>query len=299
MDIVTHAGIGVIAAAPFMADRPELGLGLVAGSVLPDLDAFYRLIDKRSFLQAHQTWSHALPIQLLVSIGAGFCAHFGGGNGLALAAGLFAGLAGHTLLDLTNTFGVALFKPLTNRRFCVEWVFFIDAIMLLATAIALGFVVPGLLRGEPVQAWRRAAYFSFIAAYVISKGALRRRAAKLLPEAQSLVPSALVPWQFFHAQTRQDAVVVQRLNVLTGTTVAVGQVPVLDAPFLEVLQGLPEFRLMREVSPEYHVVSTTTEGNSTHLLCRDMRTRNFGTRFGDLEVWLDADHKVTRSVFHV
>jgi hypothetical protein len=62
---------------------------------------------------------------------------------------------------------------------------------------------------------------------------------------------------------------------------------------------MPEFCLMREVSPEYHVVRATTEGNSTHLLCRDMRTRNFGTRFGDLEVWLDADHKITRSVFHV
>ena len=147
MDIVTHAGIGVIAAAPFVAERPELAIGLVAGSVLPDLDAFYRLIDKRSFLQSHQTWSHALPIQILFSIIAGIGAHFAGWNALALSAGLFAGLSGHTFLDLTNTFGVALF--------------------------------------------------------------------------------------------------------------------------------------------------------STHLLCRDMRTRNFGTRFGDLEVWLDADHRITKSEFHV
>lgn len=39
MDIVTHAGLGLIAAAPAINAQPELALGIVAGSVLPDLDA--------------------------------------------------------------------------------------------------------------------------------------------------------------------------------------------------------------------------------------------------------------------
>jgi len=37
----------------------------------------------------------------------------------------------------------------------------------------------------------------------------------------------------------------------------------------------------------------------TRILCRDMRMRNFGTRFGDLEIWLDSNHQVLRTRFHV
>jgi hypothetical protein len=39
--------------------------------------------------------------------------------------------------------------------------------------------------------------------------------------------------------------------------------------------------------------------SETCLLCRDMRTRNFGTSFGDLEVWLDTNKKILRTRFHV
>jgi hypothetical protein len=76
-------------------------------------------------------------------------------------------------------------------------------------------------------------------------------------------------------------------------------VRVLDDSFAGMLEALPEFRVMREVSPEYHVVSASQDGPATRLLCRDMRMRNFGTRFGDLEVWLDANRQVTRSRFYV
>jgi membrane-bound metal-dependent hydrolase YbcI (DUF457 family) len=47
MDIITHAGIGLIAAAPLLNSHPELAAGLVAGSVLPDLDALNRVFGKR------------------------------------------------------------------------------------------------------------------------------------------------------------------------------------------------------------------------------------------------------------
>src|SRR3974377_275174 len=111
MDIVTHAGIGLVAASPFLADRPELAVGLVAGSVLPDLDALCRLRDKTAFLRAHQTWSHALPVQLIVSAGTAFTAELLGWRGIEVSVGLLAGLVGHSLLDLTNTYGVAWVTP--------------------------------------------------------------------------------------------------------------------------------------------------------------------------------------------
>jgi inner membrane protein len=107
MDIVTHAGIGLVAASPFLAERPELAVGIVAGSVLPDLDALRRLRDKTAFLRAHQTWSHALPVQLTFSAGAAFIAALLGWRSIEVGMGLVAGFLGHSLLDLTNTYGVA------------------------------------------------------------------------------------------------------------------------------------------------------------------------------------------------
>ena len=50
MDILTHAGVDLIAASAFLVDRPELALGILAGSVRPDVDAVCRLVGKKALL---------------------------------------------------------------------------------------------------------------------------------------------------------------------------------------------------------------------------------------------------------
>jgi membrane-bound metal-dependent hydrolase YbcI (DUF457 family) len=299
MDIVTHAGIGLVAASPFLADRPELAVGMVAGSVLPDLDALCRLRDKTAFLRTHQTWSHALPVQLSFSAGTAFVATLLGCRGVEVGLGLFAGFLGHSLLDLTNTYGVAWLTPFSRRRFCLEWVFFIDAVVFAGLAIALAVVVPVWFRQGRVPGIYAIAFFGFLALYVVGKGVLRRRAGAFCPDSKSLVPSALVPWRFYGTQRRQHSVSFFRVNAITGACSTVGEMPVMDDAFAQTLNDVPEYRLMREVSPEYHVVEASPENEGVRLLCRDMRMRNFGTRFGDLEVWLDSNHHVARSRFYV
>ena len=299
MDILTHAGIGLVAASPFLADRPELAVGIVAGSVLPDLDALCRLRDKTAFLRAHQTWSHALPVQLAFSAATAFIAALAGCRGIEVGMGLFAGFLGHTLLDLTNTYGVAWLTPFSRRRFCLEWVFFIDAIVLVSLAIALALVVKIWLREGLVPGIYAISFFGFLALYVTGKGVLRRRARGFCPDSKSLVPSALVPWRFYGTLRQQHSMSLFRLNAITGACSTVGEVPVMDDAFASVLKQVPEFRLMREVSSEYHVVEASSENGGVRLLCRDMRMRNFGTRFGDLEVWLDSNRQVARTRFYV
>lgn len=299
MDIVTHAGIGLVAASPFLADRPELALGIAAGSVLPDLDALCRLRNKTAYLRAHQTWTHALPAQLAFSVGAGLLAVLLGWRGFELGGGLFAGLLGHSLLDLTNTYGVAWFVPFSHRRFCLEWVFFIDGIVVASLVVALSLVIPTWLREGRVPGIYALAFFGFLTLYVLAKGVLRRRVGVYCPRSKSLVPSALTPWRFYGTQHQQHSISLFRVNAITGACSAMGEVPALDDTFAPTLNDVPEFRLMREVSPEYHVVSASLEGAETRVVCRDMRMRNFGTRFGDLEVWLDSNRQVARSHFYV
>ena len=299
MDILTHAGIGLIAAAPLLSSRPELALGLVAGSVLPDLDALSRVFGKRAFLRSHQTWSHALPLHAAVSVLAGLAARLYGADGLGLGAGLFAGLAGHGLLDLSNTLGVTLLAPFCRRRLCLEWMFFIDAFVLGLTMLAAGFSLWLLLRNGEAPLHYAGMYFGMLAVYVGAKGALRRRAAAMAPEAVTLVPSALCPWQFFGVGEGGDCVRLFQINVRTGRREGVWRQEILDATHADRLAQVPEFRLMRELSPAYHVVSATKSGEGEVVACRDLRTRNFGTSFGGLEVVFDGGNRVIRTTFHV
>ena len=299
MDVVTHAGIGLIAAAPFLSSRPELALGLAAGSVLPDLDALCRVGGKRAYLRWHQTWSHALPAQGLASVVTGLAAAAIGFDGAGLGLGLFAGFAIHTLLDLSNTLGVTLFAPLSRRRFCLEWVFFIDAVVLAITGAGVFFVLRELQQNRSVAGWCSAVFFAILTGYFLTKGFLRRRAGRFVPGAVSILPSALWPWRFFGTTETKDSASLFRINAITGRKEDLACYEVLDAAYAEALQQLPEFQLMRALSPAYHVVSVRPDDTGQLVLCRDLRTRNFGTTFGDLEVVLDANQTIKRFKFHV
>ncbi len=56
MDILTHAGIGLIAATHLLNSHPELAIGAAAGSVLPDLDALGRLFSKPPLMILNSSW---------------------------------------------------------------------------------------------------------------------------------------------------------------------------------------------------------------------------------------------------
>ena len=299
MDIVTHAGIGVVAAAPFMAERPEFAAGLVLGSVLPDLDALSRVFGKCAFLRFHQTWSHALLVQGLASVGAGLAATLFGIDGVSLALGLFGGLAIHTFLDMSNTLGVKAFAPFSMRRFCFEWVFFIDSVVLVLTLIAVGLTIWRFLSSGEASISIAVTFVGLLALYVVTKGFLRRRAGTFIPEAITLIPSALKPWKFFGVIESGNCVELFQINALTGNRETLKRQVVLDTDYDGLLANAPGFRLMRELSPAYHVVSAKWTDVGEVIVCRDLRTRNFGTTFGDLEVLLDANRKIVRTTFHV
>ena len=299
MDILTHACIGLIAAAPVLNSHPELALAMVAGSVLPDLDALSRLFGKRAFLRSHQTWSHALPVQLLVSVVAGFAAQRLDTQGMLVATGLFAGFALHTLLDFSNTLGVTLLAPFSCRRFCTETIFFIDGLVLAITLVAAVITLGPYMRNGEMSWLCAEIYFGTLASYFTAKGVLRYRARRPAPEAISIMPSALWPWRFLAISRHQEYIQLDQINAITGTRLMLQRVNILDDTYAPLLTCLPEIALMRDLSPAYHIVNSTKTGDGIRLLCRDLRTRNFKTTFGDLEVLLDVNQNIIRTQFHV
>jgi membrane-bound metal-dependent hydrolase YbcI (DUF457 family) len=300
VDIVTHGMMGVIVASPFAATHPEAAAAFMFGSVAPDLDAFTRVFGRQAFMRAHQTYSHAYPVIALIGLAAW---------GAREAFGVYApwaplafalGMAFHSTLDWTNTYGIALLAPFSRRRFCREWVFFIDSVVVSASVALLVLVGLRLSRGDPTGWQPQAAYGVTMLAYWVLKAALRRRAWARCPEGTvSLLPSALVPWRYLGCAQQEDGVLTFAVDALTGEVSAEERHAILDQDFAATLEALAEWRAMRALSPAYHVVSAEPGDAGTKLLCRDLRTRNFSTRFGQLEVELDAAGAVVKREFHV
>jgi membrane-bound metal-dependent hydrolase YbcI (DUF457 family) len=296
VDIVTHGMMGVIVASPIAREHPLAAGAFMLGSVLPDLDAFSRVFGKRAFLAAHQTYSHALPVIAAIGGLAWGALRAGGIDAPYVAVALMLGMVFHSILDVTNTFGITLLAPFTHRRFCTEWIFFIDSVVIAATVPALGWTVwRWASTGEPDRVVPLV-YIGAMAAYWAARIVLRRLARRQAPEGtMSLIPSALVPWRFYGCARVGNA--VETFAITSGGILTDRKTwSVHDAEFPE-LEALAEFRQMRRVSPAYHAVAVA-RGETTTVTCKDLRTRNFGASFGTLEVDL-AGGAVIGTRFHV
>ena len=195
MNILTHALSGMIIAAPLFPDRPLTATCVVLGSVLPDVDVVMRVFGKVSFLRWHQTITHSIPIiMMLAAVGVLAGAHLQTPDRFAVV-GIAGGMLLHSLIDATNTYGIAILFPFSRKRFCVEWVFFIDAVVSAVTISASALIVLEYLTTGEIAVRVSVLYMAFLVAYWMFKWQMRRRAWKLRPPGtRCLVPTALIPW---------------------------------------------------------------------------------------------------------
>ncbi|MCE9553367.1 MAG: metal-dependent hydrolase [Planctomycetes bacterium] len=298
MDIVTHAMMGAIVASPLVASQPLAAAAFMLGSALPDLDAVSRIFGKRAFLAAHQTFTHALPVIALLGGACWIVLAMAGIEAPWIAAALMLGMMFHSLLDATNTYGITLWAPFTLRRYCTEWIFFIDAVVISVTGVTLAWIAWRWRNAGPPGWMVPAVYVAGMAAYWIVRVMLRRRAMRFAPAGTiALIPSALTPWLFFGCAQRGTAIETFLITA-SGRMRDARTWPTYDDSWPQ-LQTLPEYLLMKRVSNAFHVVVVDRAGDRTKLTCKDLRTRNFGARFGDLEVVVNAAGAVVERRFHV
>lgn len=299
MDIATHAMMGAVLAGPLLATRPLTGACFVLGSVLPDLDALSRCFGKQAFLRWHQSYTHGLPVILLAGLLAWLFIPEGLGEPWAPLA-LVAGLLLHVGLDVTNTYGTAVLSPLSSRRFCAEWVFFIDAFVVTASAAAILIQWLPLAKSSGGIWLVAAVYALLLASYWLAKTALHARARHLAtPDTLSLIPSSLVPWLYYGCAELEGGIRVFRISALSGHIDQEQDCPVHDAAYADVLSHLPEFQIMRQLSPAYRITDATAVAEGTRLTCRDLRTRNFGGRFGQLVAVMSSEGQILTRRFYV
>ena len=310
MDIVTHAMIGGTMAAGVFPERPGLAIGLAVGNVLPDLDAFSRLGGKNAFMRFHQTYTHSIaavsgvvtvavittliprgPIWLLM---------------LSMVAwGTALGMLTHIGLDLTNSYGIKCLWPISNRRYKLDWIFFIDVPIVVLSAVTLALMYMHHTFGWWIDRSMfdvALIYLLVLMAYVMIRAALWQRARRLAgPDdaAVAVIPTAWPPTRYLVCRSSDHACVTSRLSVLSGRHADGVEVPIYDddAP-PELIDSVP-WRTMRSLSSFFHVVEIEAiDGDGVpdnpaepsagfRLRCDDLRIRNFGTAFGRLDCRID------------
>jgi len=283
MDIVTHALTGTAIALPWMSTSPEASAGFVIGSVLPDIDALSRVFGKQAFMVCHQTYTHSVGAIAVVIIAA-FAMSLLDAVWPMLLLGCAAGMTMHVLLDFTNTLGVKCWLPFDKRRWCTEWAFFIDVPMVVLTLPFLGVIAFRVFEGEFPTSDLSLIYGGSLFVYVAMKAWLRQLAHRAIqPRADSLIPSSFRPWRFLGYRLKDsEQIELLDFDLLSSRMVRTETVSIFDARFPAVTD-LPEFKVMRELSPGYHVVQFDETEEGLVVICRDLRTRNFQTRFGELK----------------
>lgn len=127
MNALFHAAAGVALGGLVLggeATRSELALCAVAGTS-PDWDGALLVFGRKTYRQYHRTITHGLLGLALSALAAGaFLSYFSGWDfGLAAVLWLVAA-GGHTVSDLFNRSGVALFAPFSEERIrypAVSW----------------------------------------------------------------------------------------------------------------------------------------------------------------------------------
>ena len=180
--------------------------------------------------------------------------------------------------------------------------FFIDAVVILITLPSLGLMLRRQAAGAPTQGIALS-YAAMMVAWWTLRALLRWRAGRLAPVGTlSLLPSALWPWRYLgtaRSGACEGAVVLFTLNGLTGAIQDRRELTPRDEAWRDVLERLPELEIMRELSPAFHVTEVTSSEGGTRLRLRDLRVRNFASRWGEVEVLVTPERTIAEVEHHV
>lgn len=289
--------IGMASSAGVMPSHPALACGLVLGNVAPDLDAFSRLAGKHAFLRFHQTYTHSLAAILFPFLAATWLWVIESQVFAELALGVGLGMCMHIGLDLTNSYGVRCLWPLFRRRFALNWIFFIDVPIIALTIFAL--IATWLFNGEPSYVQVISGLYIFVLVLVVAlRGLIAWRVRQLELRKQrtdfptAIIPTSLSPFQFLVCRQTDKVIVTSRLNAVSGESTNVQEIAPLDSSVPCAIQQTREWQVMRELSPHYHAVELASSNGIDTVVCRDLRIRNFDTKFGTLTCQVDSDGNI-------
>ncbi|SFL30980.1 metal-dependent hydrolase [Pelosinus propionicus] len=177
MDSFSHALVGIAIAGlsghPLSISDP-IYLATILGAQAPDFDIIAQIKGKFSYLRQHRAFSHSIPGLVLWSllISAVLVIIMPQANFLSLLGWAFSGSLSHIVMDYFNTHGAAILWPIQKERKSVQLLNVFDP-MLFALLLSL-------YAFEITMFTLSCFTFAILAAYILFRIALRKKAAKQL-----------------------------------------------------------------------------------------------------------------------
>lgn len=201
MDPLTHSLAGAVIAS-FSGHEPSLAnpvyLGVILGSLAPDIDIVYQLKGAMCYLKYHRGFSHSIlgsgAISFLITgLLMLFYPHAEFGE---LFLWTFAGALSHILLDVLNSYGAKVLWPLHNKKINIGILTIFDPILvliMLATIVGRFYTYLSVWFGA--GAVLTYLVFRYFIALKIRKVLLRRYGDKLMLKI-SVLPSMINIWNW-------------------------------------------------------------------------------------------------------
>lgn len=304
VDIATHALIGTATAAGLFHAHPALAVGLVLGNVAPDLDALSRVAGKLAFLRFHQTYTHSVGAVAAVLTLASVLLVSNVAVWGELAIGLAIGMAMHVGLDLTNSYGVKCLWPLSQRRFALDWIFFIDApVVVLCTVILVAQFLSQT--NEDRLRWLSVIFVMALASYVALRSFIAGRAKRWVNsssdqfESASIIPTTWSPFRFLVCRQQVGLICTFAVDAKSGRQSEEESIAILDQSVPQTITGCREWQVMRSLSAFFVCVEIESDAESGTYTCEDLRIRNFGAKFGRLTCRLDSHGAIQQKTWDV
>jgi len=272
MDVIHHALIGGIGFIASIEESELAGMAFVAGSIFPDLDVIFMLFGKRFYLKQHQAITHSLFLSPLFAF-------------LIISPTLFSsifqwsffiyawlGVLIHIFLDYTNTYGIALLYPISDKRFSLDSIFFIDSVTLSLTFITyISYFLFQLDLSLP--------YFLSFILYLLFKISLRKRLKEMILF-DFAIPSSLNPFEFYIYKKDNHSVKTYLYNSWNKSRRNIKIIDIVDDRYKNFTDKSQIFQDMRQITKAFHITNISETKQEIKIEASDLAVRNYGGKFG-------------------
>jgi len=300
VDPFSHAIIGLSTISlmqPIALNNPAC-IGAVIGAVAPDLDIITRIKGDYVYLRHHRVESHSLigviAIALLISLPLWFI--FDGAIFHEILLGSFIGVLSHVIMDLLNSYGVALLYPLNKRKYTLNLLMIYDPVVIVLSVY--------IILKNPKSLLEYGSLFGLFVGYLILKACDKKRLKGRLKghfqldysiEEISVMPSTLNPLKWDYIVNARCHYIVGEICSLKGRIKLFHSKKKVWNPIVEKTLKEELGQYFKSFSPIFHIEIISMESLTVKLT--DLRYRIRKDFMHNAYFYYDEDKRLITSEF--
>lgn len=307
MDTATHIvmGFGLAGLAtldPAVAQNPltyhAVMIGVVAGSVIPDIDTVLKLKDNATYIRNHRGMTHSLPATMLwpFILTAIILAIVPGANLSHLLLWTLSAVSIHVFVDIFNAYGTQAVRPFTSKWVALGTINIFDPFIF--SMHLLGFAIWQTI-GHPGITF--VLIYSVISVYYVLRGVYHRSTIdyikRRIPGLTKVYLSPTMRWSHYHLAAESDAhFYVGKINGRKLHLIdQFDRKPIdLENQMIQSAAQDKNVRAFLSFSPIYHW-EIRERGGRNIIQFTDLRYYSKGTYPFTATVWLDKNLSVQSS----